>query len=430
MHRLYQDARSRFALLKSLGIEPHEGQRTVLAAPERFKVVVAWTRFGKSHLGGQWATCWLFEAHPPTRGWIVGPTYEDGEFEFRYLWDWLVSPGELRFKRANYNAKGGDMQLVTDWGSELTVKSAEHPKGLGGEELDYVIMAEAGTTNKRIWERSVYGRLSNRQGEALITGTPRGSDYYIELFNNGQGAKPDWKSWRFPTGANPYFPREEIETAKRNLTPEMYDEQFEGRFAQFSGLVYKEFNREKHVREPLLVRQNGKIVSFKQIIAGVDWGYTNPCAIVVMGIDGDDNVAVLDEWYHTEQSQAQKIAAAKALRDKWEVSHFYCDPESPDDIAAFMRGGLKASQGITEVGRGIEIVRQKLRKEVDGKKGFVMSARCVNGKREFGSHMYAISRTGAKKEDKFTGDQHFLDALRYALTSVDRSRRITVRTSG
>lgn len=429
MPRLYEDPRCKLGLFRALGYEPHKGQKLFHFSDARFRVLVAGRRFGKSRCSGSEAVATFLEADPPTRTWIVAPSYDLGAFDFEYVWNAVVTKGGLRgeFERKVFNARGGDMNIKAAWGSEITVKSADHPSGLVGEELDLLVVAEAGRMKEDVWQRFLFPCLSSRQGRGVFSGTPYGSPGFARLYQKGQRRGSEWASWMLPTEMNPHFPAEEIEAAKRNLTPEMFDEQYRGRFVIFQGRVYKEFDPDVHVVEPVIIWREGKPQNLQKVIAGVDWGYTNPCVIGVVAFDGDDNALVIDEWYHREQGEEQILTAARELRDKWGITDFHCDPSEPRMIAAFQTNGLRAQPARNDVRGGIEAVRQKLRRAAGGKVGLQVSPACPNTIRELTEYMYAQTRDGALKEDRFEGDDHGVDALRYAIFSVSQPA-VTART--
>ena len=91
-------------------------------------------------------------------------------------------------------------------------------------------------------------------------------------------------------------------------------------------------------------------------------------------------------------------------------------------IAAFQTNGLRAQPAMNDVRGGIEAVRQKLRQAAGGKVGLQVSPACPNVIREFGEYMHAQTRDGEYKEDRFEGDDHGMDTIRYAIfTSAGRT---------
>jgi hypothetical protein len=46
-----------------------------------------------------------------------------------------------------------------------------------------------------------------------------------------------------------------------------------------------------------LVHVGSAPTEFVEVVAGVDWGYANPAAIVIVGLDSDRRAYVVKEWY-------------------------------------------------------------------------------------------------------------------------------------
>ena len=400
-----------------INYRPHSGQEMLHRSEARFKVLVAGSRFGKSLAAAREVEPLILDCAPPTRGWIVGPTYALGEKEFRYIWDDLVVKRRLPVKKSADSPRAGNMFIQFEWGSEVLVKSADNPPGLLGEELDWLILSEAAKISETVFERYLFARLASREGRLIIPTTPSGFDWVYRKFLLGQdNAFPEWESWQFPTSANPYHPKGEIEQAKRNLTEEAFAEQYLGQFVHFTGRVYKEFSRTVHVASEIPE-------SFHKVVGAVDWGYTNPCAVVVVGVDGDGRFYVLDEFYERGVLvRARLTKVAKALRDRYGVECFFCDPSEPAYIAEFNAEGLKACPAKNDVVSGVAKVAEALKVRGDGRPGLVFSPRCTNTLREMEGYRYPERKAdGPDSEVPLKVDDHAVDALRYAIFSVSQT---------
>ncbi|HEX6818438.1 MAG TPA: hypothetical protein VF120_08690, partial [Ktedonobacterales bacterium] len=74
---------------------------------------------------------------------------------------------------------------------------------------------------------------------------------------------------------------------------------------------------------------------WKEVIGGVDWGYTNPTAAVVFGLDGDGRAWQLDEWYQRRAPlDAVVLPALCDLTRRFGVERWWCGPDEPEHIAA------------------------------------------------------------------------------------------------
>src|SRR5262245_12922764 len=101
---------------KEIHYEPHPKQWLYHKSKRRFRVATCGRRFGKSTMAARDLEPELFM--PNRRYWIVGPSYDLGEKEFRVIWNDLMIGQELgkdkRVRRA-YNKKQGDMYIEFPW---------------------------------------------------------------------------------------------------------------------------------------------------------------------------------------------------------------------------------------------------------------------------------------------------------------------------
>ena len=163
---------------QTIGYTPHPKQWLYHNSEARFRVPVCGRRFGKSMMAGKDLQPDLFL--PNQRFWIVGPTYDLGEKEFRVIWDDLIIAQELgkdkRIKKA-YNKRSGDMYIEFPWKTRLEVRSADHPENLVGEALNGVIVSEAAKHKVDTWERYIRPALADKQGWATFPTTPEGQNW-------------------------------------------------------------------------------------------------------------------------------------------------------------------------------------------------------------------------------------------------------------
>jgi hypothetical protein len=83
----------------------------------------------------------------------------------------------------------------------------------------------------------------------------------------------------------------------------------DGDWSVFSGMMFRELSRERHVVNPMPLPSQWRRYS------GVDWGYTAPWAVLWAAVDEDGRVWCYRELYATqvgEAEQAQRVLAAEA----------------------------------------------------------------------------------------------------------------------
>ena len=71
------------------------------------------------------------------------------------------------------------------------------------------------------------------------------------------------------------MPAEEIDKARKELPEDRFSQEYLADFRKQEGLVYKEFKRDRHVIHTL-----PELDRFVEKIAGVDFGFTNPTAVI------------------------------------------------------------------------------------------------------------------------------------------------------
>lgn len=167
-----------------------------------------------------------------------------------------------------------------------------------------------------------------------------------------------------------------------------------------------------------------------RVIGGIDWGYTNPAALLPIGLDGDKRAWVLDEFYQRRASVEEVIYPALVrLTRRYSVQVWYADAEDPEAIAgannALAKAGLQTRvravvKGKGSVRAGIQTVTSLLALRGDGTRGlYVDPEACKNLVAEFGSYAYATVERAKRDpaEEPVKQSDHGLDAMRYALHS-------------
>ncbi len=222
---------NRAAIFEDLAYEPHPGQQLVHGSKALRRTLACGTRFGKSTAAAMECCVGLLEPRPASLGWVVAPTYD----LTKRIWLRVVHTFEERLPHRKIEVIARDHRLLVanlDGGvSELRAKSADHPAGLLGEALDFVVIDEAGSIRDDVWSSYVMPRLIDKRGWSLTVGTPKGPGWFYDEFKRGQKKRdPECESWAMPTWTNPHVSAETIEAEKNRLTPELFDQQFGAKF--------------------------------------------------------------------------------------------------------------------------------------------------------------------------------------------------------
>ncbi|MCX8085751.1 MAG: phage terminase large subunit [Rhodocyclaceae bacterium] len=198
-------------------IDFHGGQQAVITHPARFKVVAAGRRFGKTMLAVEWLALYDDGKSAIEGGSVAffAPTY-------KLLADvWADMERTLAPVTRKANKTEQRIELIT--GGKIDFWTLEDPDAGRGRKYHKIVIDEAAHARylKDAWEQAISPTLTDYRGQAWFISTPKGLNYFHELFQRGQDpAYPEWASFHMPSTTNPYIPHGEIET-KRCEIPEL-----------------------------------------------------------------------------------------------------------------------------------------------------------------------------------------------------------------
>lgn len=287
-------------LCKLLGLPSNPTQDAFLSSRARFKIFRAARRVGKSFTAAKDVLADI--CMPGTRGWIVGLTYSIAEKEFRYIHDFLIRMnkklGMPLPEIVRDNPKAGDLYIKTAWGSEIVGKTADKPQSLLGEELDWIILAEAAYHNPDIWGRYLRPTLVTRAGRAIFPTTPcvEGKWLYdIELDIGTKLSSNEWAMFHCPAWDAPHISKEEIESQRTAMAEDEFAEQVGGEWTFYVGRVFKAFNSSIHIIDPF------EIPGSWRVWEGIDYGSREATAVVFVAQAPDGTFYVFDEYYEKDK---------------------------------------------------------------------------------------------------------------------------------
>ncbi len=219
-------------------------QQTVFNDSTRFKVVAAGRRCGKSRLA---ATTLLIEGLRCPAGsavLYVAPT--NGQAR-QIIWNVLLDLGREVIAGSHINNQ--DITLIN--GATIYVRGADRPDTLRGVSLTYAVLDEVADIKPEAWEQVIRASLSDKKGRGLFIGTPKGRNWFHDLYKLGQsGEDTDWKSWHFTTQDNPLIDPKEIESAKKTMSTFAFKQEYMASFTNAGADVFKE-EWVKYSEEPM-----------------------------------------------------------------------------------------------------------------------------------------------------------------------------------
>ena len=253
-------------------------QWTVFRSQDRFRILAAGRRFGKTFLA---LTELCQAAWGPNRlAWYVAPTYRQAK---RIAWKalrqmtkqyWATRPNESDLR----------IELIT--GGTIALRGADNYDSLRGDGLDFVVLDEYASMAPEAWTEVLRPALSDKLGRALFIGTPKGMNHFHDLYQAGR-TQPDWRTFRYTTEEGGNVPVRELEAAARELDERTYRQEFQASFENLTeGLVYYAFDRAENLRR---LEFDPKLSLFWSL----DFNIHPMCSVVGQRIG--DQVFILDE---------------------------------------------------------------------------------------------------------------------------------------
>lgn len=378
-------------------------QKTIVQDKHRFRVVNCGRRFGKSTLA-------ILE--------VVGKAVSKNDARVCYIANtyqqardicWRDLKNTVRGVAVNINESRLEIEIKTqDKGTSLIwLRGWESVETLRGQKFDLIVLDEVAMMRNfwENWQEVIRPTLTDTKGEVLFLSTPKGYNHWYDLFQLAKSDR-DYASFHFTTFDNPNVPKEEIEKAKEELTDDRFAQEYMADFRKVEGLVYPEFSREKHIVEVVPTHRVDRVLA-------IDFGYTNPAAILTIDIDEQGVFWVVQEYYKSGKVNIELIEYAKSQLS----NAVYPDPAEPDRIEEMRRHGLNIREVSKDIPNGINKLRELFKA---GKVKVHYS--CSNLISELETYHYPD-----KKEDKnpyevpVKENDHACDALRYALSMYSKS---------
>lgn len=382
----------------------HKAQSQIASDNHRFRVVNCGRRFGKTLLA---VLEMVALASGKDKGSIayIAPTYQQAR---DIAWNQLVEVVRPVLKSKNESRL--ELTIVNKFGttSKIALRGWESVETLRGQAFDFLVLDEISSYRNFWvnWQEVLRPTLTDRRGQVLFISTPKGFNHFYDLYNL-ETKDTDYKSFHFTSYDNPHVPKDEIDKAQTELTEDRFAQEYLADFRKTEGLVYKEFSRDRHIFK---VDWKELAKGLSRTIGAVDFGFTNPAAVLTINKDKDGNYFVVEEWYKRGQTDAQ--IADYVMSQKYNV--VYPDPESAGGREELNRRGVSTRDVIKNkdsIRNGINVVREMFKSN----RLFIHES-CVNLIWELETYSYPDRKPDHNEEENpIKENDHALDALRYGI---------------
>jgi phage terminase large subunit len=214
---------------------PHKFQETIHKGLKRFNVVITHRRFGKTYCMvneciKRALTCTL----PAPRVAYIAPLYRQSR---DVAWAYFKY-----FTRAIPGVKYNEnrLEISLPWNdAKISLYGGDSPDSLRGIYLDWCVIDETANIRPTLWVEVIRPALADRKGGVVFCGTPQGKNLFWKLYNEALEDPANWGCFMFKASETGILDNEELLAAKKNMSADAYQQEFECSFdASLTGAYY------------------------------------------------------------------------------------------------------------------------------------------------------------------------------------------------
>ena len=371
----------------------------------RFVVATLARRTGKTFMSNLIA--FLVCMIPGCNILIMAPNYSLSSIS----WDLqkkFIQQFDLKLERNNAKDK------ILEWsnGSTVRVGSVSQVDSVIGRSYDFILFDEAAINDKggEAFMTQLMPTLDKPNAKAVFISTPRHRNWFYDYYMRGfddTGNFSEWVSILATYKDNPRVDPKVIATARASMSKAEFEQEYECSFVALQGQVW-------NLPSNNVVEIDVDKIVVEDIVAGLDVGFTDPTALIVIYTDGYYFYCV-KEYIDNGRTTAEHAEVIKEMTE--DVDFIYIDSaaaQTAHDLAETYDIGTVYADKSKLDGLGyVASIVENGRLFVD--------ASCTELIWSMENYVWD-TREGLRKEDTLnTGTSkrasHMCDALRYALYS-------------
>lgn len=293
----------------------HKYQKRAMKTTRRFILFLGGTQVGKTTLGPPWLHREIC-LRGPGDYLAVAPSYP--------LMQKKMLPEFLRFfeqllKLGTYN-KADKIFVVSEYGeivlfgkkqktrTAVYFGHAQDPDALESATAKGAWLDECGQTKFKLGSfEAIMRRLSLFMGRVLMTTTPYNLGWlkqkFWDIWQAGKAAAYSMTVISCPSIANPSFPKEEFERARRDLPRWKFDMFYRAIFTRPAGMIYDCFDETKHKIRPFAIPSDWPR------FMGHDYGGVNTAAVYIAKEPGSERLYLYREYHEGGRTAKEHKAA-------------------------------------------------------------------------------------------------------------------------
>lgn len=212
------------AKIVKIPYQPRDWQLNEHMNLARFTVMVVHRRAGKTHFAvNELLKRALDSSKKRPQVAYIAPTYRQAKQVSWEIFKEVVAP------IPNVKVNESELRIDLPNGGRILVLGAENPDSLRGLYLDYAVLDEVADMPETLWNTVIRPALSDREGGALFIGTPKGQNFFYDLYVRGKTQK-GWRSIKLSYHDTKALKDSEIHDLKLELSPEDFEQEMECSF--------------------------------------------------------------------------------------------------------------------------------------------------------------------------------------------------------
>lgn len=319
---------------------PHSPkQDALISSTHQLTIAATGTQWGKSIAGSLWMAFQIGKNGGSDDNFLMmAPTYK--------IMQQSMLPYFLKLMESMGEYHKVDSVFVLNDGRPVWFRTETDPDSIVGiPRVRAYWLDEAGKVSLYFHE-NIQARAASVGALGLYTTSPYSRNW---LFKNyikpkEKGALENVSLIQAASWENPFHTLHNIEKRRQMLASmdiRRFEMVFGGQWGKQAGLVYDCFDDNDSICEGF------RLPNGTEFYAGVDWGHTEAFVIVVRAITPEKKHYQVSEFYKTGMTVVDQMKIAKQKQTVFNIKHFFCGHERPENILYFNQNGIPCS-GVPE----------------------------------------------------------------------------------
>jgi hypothetical protein len=332
---------------------------------------------------------------------IISPNYSLSSISFE-LQRKLIRHFDLEVERDNVK----DRVLELTNGSTIRLGSLSTVDSSVGRSYDLIIFDEAALGDgEAAFNIALRPTLDKPGSKAIFISTPRGkNNWFSKFFDRGFSSSfPEWVSITADYSENERMSEKDVQEARSVMSKAEFEQEYMASFSVFEGQIYA---LDEHLKMDYVPRDGD------EVIAGLDPGYKDPTAFVVIIYSPcDETYHIVDEYQENQATTAEHVSVFNELIRKWNIETIFIDSASAQmaaDLAyTYDIATIKAKKSVLD---GIALVQT-----LADQNRIKVSPHCEHTLFMFDQYRWDAKDTVTRERPEHGMASHMADAIRYAM---------------